>query len=213
MNYAPGETDDQIFIYIPSKKALFPGDNYYHSFPNLYTIRGTAYRDVRHWSNSLDKMIKKNPHFLIPGHTMPLRGEELIRENLSHYRDAIRFVHDQTIRGINKGFTPDELVEFVKLPKTFSSKPYLAEVYGKVEWAVRSIFSGHLGWFNGRSKSLYSLPKGKRASYFQELLGGKENVFNAAKKAFEKKRYLFSLELADLFLNLGYLITRERNLR
>tara|TARA_Y100001954_G_scaffold102557_1_gene111490 strand:- start:1821 stop:3590 length:1770 start_codon:yes stop_codon:yes gene_type:complete len=202
LNYAPGETDDQIFVYIPSKKALFPGDNYYHSFPNLYTIRGTAYRDVRHWSNSLDLMIKKKPHFLIPSHTMPLKGEETIRENLSNYRDAIRFVHDQTIRGINKGMTPDELVEFVKLPEVYTSKPYLAEVYGKVEWAVRSIFSGHLGWFNGHSKSLYSIPKNKRSHYFKELLGGKENLFKAAKQAFTKKRYLFSLELIDLFLNL-----------
>ncbi len=202
LTYAPGETDDQIFIYIPSKKALFPGDNYYHSFPNLYTIRGTAYRDVRHWSNSLDLMIKKNPHFLIPSHTMPLKGAKLIRENLSHYRDAIRFVHDQTIRGINKGLTPNELVEFVKLPKNLKSKPYLAEVYGKVEWAVRSIFSGHLGWFNGHSKSLYSIPKANRSHYFQELLGGKGKLLKAAGKAYDKKRYLFSLELVDLFLNI-----------
>ena len=202
LNYAPGETDDQIFIYIPSKKALFPGDNYYHSFPNLYTIRGTAYRDVRHWANSLDLMIKKNPHFLIPSHTMPLKGEKLIRENLSYYRDAIRYVHDQTIRGINKGLTPNELVEFVKLPKIFSSKPYLAEVYGKVEWAVRSIFSGHLGWFDGHSRSLYSIPKNKRSLYFKELLGGKEKVLEAATKAYDKKRHLFSLELVDIFLNI-----------
>ena len=211
--YAPGETDDQIFIHIPSKRAIFPGDNYYHSFPNLYTIRGTAYRDVRHWSNSLDLMIQKKPQFLIPSHTMPLKGEELIRENLSHYRDAIRYVHDQTIRGINKGLTPDELVDFVKLPKVFSSKPYLAEVYGRVEWAVRAIFSGHLGWFNGQSQSLYSLPKEKRSAYFQELLGGKEMLFKAAFKAYKNKKYLFSLELVDLFLNLDSKNNKAKDLK
>jgi len=132
---------------------------------------------------------------------MPLKGEGLIRENLSHYRDAIFYVHEQTVRGINKGLTPDELVEKVKLPEVLSSKPYLKEVYGKVEWSVRSIFSGYLGWFNGRSQSLFTIPKEKRSLYFQELLGGKDKLFKAASEAFFKKRYLFSLELVELFLN------------
>ena len=44
--HAPGETNDQIFVWLPKFKALFPGDNFYRAFPNLYTIRGTPYRDL-----------------------------------------------------------------------------------------------------------------------------------------------------------------------
>ena len=35
--HAPGETNDQIFVWLPKFKALFPGDNFYRAFPNLYT--------------------------------------------------------------------------------------------------------------------------------------------------------------------------------
>ena len=158
-------------------------------------------------------MIQKKPHFLVPSHTMPLKGEELIRDNLSHYRDAILYVHDQTIRGINKGLTPNELVQEVKLPEVLGSKPYLREVYGKVEWAVRSIFTGQLGWFNGRSESLFTLPKEKRSSYYQELLGGKEGLLKAAKESFGKGRFLFSLELVELFLSTDPKNEKGKNLK
>ena len=199
MIHAPGETDDQIFIYLPKKKVLFPGDNYYHTFPNLYTIRGTPYRDVRQWANSLDLMIEKEPEFLVPGHTMPLKGKDKIKDVLGHYRDAIRYVHDQTVRGMNSGLTADELVQKVKLPKVFTEIPYLQEIYGRVEWAVRSIFSGYMGWFSGQSKDLYSSKK--RALYFSELVGGRKNLLLKVKEAFQKGRNMWALELVEVFLN------------
>ena len=45
--HAPGETDDQIFVWLPEFNALMPGDNFYETFPNLYTLRGTSHRDVK----------------------------------------------------------------------------------------------------------------------------------------------------------------------
>ena len=72
--YAPGETPDQIFIWMPEKKVLLPADNYYKSFPNLYAIRGTAYRDVKRWVASIDKMRALKPEYLVPQHTRPLTG-------------------------------------------------------------------------------------------------------------------------------------------
>ena len=35
MIHAPGETDDQIIVWYPQKKVLFPADNIYKAFPNL----------------------------------------------------------------------------------------------------------------------------------------------------------------------------------
>jgi alkyl sulfatase BDS1-like metallo-beta-lactamase superfamily hydrolase len=54
--HAPGETPDQIVVWLPEKRVLLPADDYYKSFPNLYAIRGTAYRDVMQWVHSLDMM-------------------------------------------------------------------------------------------------------------------------------------------------------------
>ena len=112
--HAPGETPDQISIWLPQKKVLLPADNFYKSFPNLYAIRGTAYRDVAQWVKSLDKMRELNAEYLVPHHTRPLIGKDTIYETLTNYRDAIQFVHDQTIRLMNQGLTPPEIVEKVK---------------------------------------------------------------------------------------------------
>ncbi|MCW9033735.1 MAG: alkyl/aryl-sulfatase [Rhodospirillales bacterium] len=115
--HAPGETADQLFVWLPEKKVLLPGDNFYKAFPNLYAIRGTAYRDVLEWAKSLDMMRELEPEFLVPSHTRPLVGKEKILGILTDYRDAIQFVHDQTVRGINMDLGPDEIVERVKLPR------------------------------------------------------------------------------------------------
>ncbi|MEX2016460.1 MAG: alkyl/aryl-sulfatase, partial [Candidatus Hydrogenedentales bacterium] len=107
LQHAPGETDDQLYVWLPDKKTLLPGDNFYKSFPNLYAIRGTRYRDVREWANSLDKMIAEGEiEHLVPSHTRPISGAAKIRETLSNYRDAIRHVYAETIKGINAGVDP-----------------------------------------------------------------------------------------------------------
>ena len=41
--YAPGETDDQIVVWLPEQQTLIAADNFYWAFPNLYTIRGTNF--------------------------------------------------------------------------------------------------------------------------------------------------------------------------
>jgi len=195
--HAPGETPDQIFVWLPGKKVLLPGDNFYKSFPNLYAIRGTAYRDVMRWAGSLDKMRALKAEFLVPCHTRPLKGIEKISETLTDYRDAIQYVHDQTIRWMNKGLTPDEIVEKVKLPAHLAGKPYLHEYYGTVAWSVRGIFQGYLGWFGGNATDLFPLSPGDRAAHFAAIAGGKAELLNAAKKAVEGGNYQWALELTD----------------
>ncbi|MHC4106158.1 MAG: MBL fold metallo-hydrolase, partial [Planctomycetota bacterium] len=152
-----GETADALYVWLPEKRVLFAGDNFYKSWPNLYAIRGTMYRDVRAWADAVDKMLQEKPEFLVPGHTRPVIGKEKIAEMLMDYRDAIRFVFNKTIEGMNKGMTPDELVDYVKLPERFVDKDYLREYYGNMQWAVRQIFNAHLGWFDGNPSNLFPL--------------------------------------------------------
>lgn len=181
--HAPGETDDQIVVWIPDKKVLIAADNYYKSFPNLYTIRGTSYRDVLAWIRSLDKMRLLKAEYLVPCHSRPVTGSETIYGILTDYRDAIQFVHDQTIRGINRGLTPDELAETVKLPRHLAEKPYLREYYGTVAWSVRNIYNGYLGWFSGNSTDLNPLKLKERAERFASLAGGNKELLEHAIKA------------------------------
>ena len=73
--HAPGETEDQIFVWLPDRKILLPGDNIYRAFPNLYTIRGTGYRDPKRWAASLDKMRHLGAELVVPSHTRPISGK------------------------------------------------------------------------------------------------------------------------------------------
>ena len=102
---APGETDDQLYVWLPKEKIVFAGDNFYQSWPNVYPLRGTARRSVRNWIASLDKMIAETPMHLVGGHTSPILDSGL--EVLINYRDALKWVHDRTIEGAKKFMTPD----------------------------------------------------------------------------------------------------------
>lgn len=195
--HAPGETPDQLFVWLPDQKVLLPGDNFYKAFPNLYAIRGTSYRDVLQWSKSLDLMRDLRPEFLVPSHTRPLAGSDEIYEILTDYRDAIQYVHDQTVRWINQDLGPDEIVSKVKLPPHLSSSPYLQEFYGMVDWSVRSVFTGYLGWFSGNATDLHPLSPAERASRLSKLAARNVTILDAAQEALEAKDYQWASELSD----------------
>lgn len=210
--HAPGETNDQLFVWLPDHKSLMPGDNIYKTFPNLYTIRGTTHRDVMGWVNSLDKMLSLNPEYIFPSHTKPIIGND-ISSTLTLYRDAIQFVHDQTVRLMNEGYYPDQIIEMIELPNSIQESPFLSEFYGTVRWSVKSIFNGYLGWFNGNPTELDPLPRKKEAQMLAELVGGEEKLLFALKNAVNSNEMQWALELSDKLLALEYKSEEVKSLR
>lgn len=199
---APGETSDQLYVWYPAQRVLFAGDNYYKSFPNLYAIRGTPYRDVLAWSNSLDMMLAEHAVAVVPGHTRPVLGEDAVERSLRNHRDAIRFVHDKTVEGMNLGLTPDELVDYVQLPVELAGDADLGEYYGRVQWAVRSIFTGYLGWYDGNPTNLAPLNAAEEATQIAQLAGGKEALRQRADEALASGNAQWAAQLADHLLAL-----------
>jgi alkyl sulfatase BDS1-like metallo-beta-lactamase superfamily hydrolase len=200
--HAPGETNDQLFVWLPEKRALFPGDNFYKTFPNLYTIRGTPYRDLVGWVNSIDMMRYLEPEYLVPSHTRPLVGAKTINNLLTTYRDAIQYVHDQTIRLMNMGMEPDEIAESLILPKHLGDSPYLQEFYGSPAWSAKNVFSGYLGWFDGNPSSLKPLSKREEATNIINLAGGWEKLFQEAEQSYLNEEFQWSLQLTDYLLRM-----------
>ncbi len=198
--HAPGETNDQLFVWLPEKKALFPGDNFYKTFPNLYTIRGTPYRDLVGWVNSIDMMRYLEPEYLVPSHTRPIVGKEKINTLLTTYRDAIQFVHDQTVRLMNLGLDPNEIAEQLVLPKHLGDSPYLKEFYGTPAWSAKNVFSGYLGWFDGNPSTLKPLPLKDEAEKMIQLSGDWDSLFKVAEDAFLTDDFQWSLQLTDYLL-------------
>ncbi|MGE9271365.1 MAG: alkyl sulfatase dimerization domain-containing protein [Verrucomicrobiales bacterium] len=193
----PGETDDAMFIWLPEDKVLFTGDNFYHAFPNLYAIRGTAYRDVLDWSESVGRMAEFKPECVVPGHSMPIMGQQTATGALKDYSEAIRSVYDQTVEGINAGKSPDQLAHEVELPDHLASKSFLTEFYGTVPHAVRAIYAGLLGWFDGNPTTLNPLEPKRKARKVADLAGGTTALREEMEAAFEAKDYQWALELSD----------------
>lgn len=183
LQHAPGETDDQLAIYLPNRKTLLPADNYYQAFPNLYTVRGTPYRDPRKWVASIDRMREFRAELMVPQHSLPVVGAEEIETRLRDYRDAIQFVYDETIRMINKDLTPDEIAERIALPQHLANAPHLQEMYGRVEFAARAVFAGTLGWFSGDPVDLRPVIGRKEAELMAELAGGQDTLASRAEAA------------------------------
>ena len=210
---ATGETTDQLYVWFAEERVVFTGDNFYQSWPNLYAIRGTAYRDVKKWIRSLDLMLKEKPAHAVPGHTPPIIGEEQTTEVLTNYRDAIEHVFNKTIEGINKGMTPDELVDYARLPAHLKDLDYLREYYGNVEWGIRAIFNGYLGWFDGNPTHLFSLPLKEEAKRIAKLAGGESALRTAATEALAEGDAQWCAELSDHLLALHPDDQEVRNLK
>ena len=187
-------------MWIPEKEVVLVGDNFYRSFANLYAIRGTKFRNPMEWVESLDKIIELDAKYLIPSHTRPIQGYDNIKNALTDYRDGIQFVHDQTIRHINRGLTPDEIVAKVKLPYHLAESPYLQPFYGSISSYVRSIFSGYIGWFSGNVTDLHPLSPQQRAIKISEIASKQTNIEVEAVNALSNGEFQWAMELSDLLL-------------
>ncbi len=190
---APGETDDQLYVWLPQHQVLFAGDNFYQSWPNTYPLRGTARRSVRDWIESLGKMIAEEPQIVVGGHTTPM---ENATEVLTNYRDALKWVHDRTITGIQRYMTPDELVDFAALPPEYASLDYLQDYYGSVAGTIRDIYAQDMGWFDGDPINLHREHPREQASRIAHLLGSEYKVLTQARILFQEGDLIGAATLA-----------------
>ena len=197
---APGETDDQLYVWLPEQRIVFAGDNFYQSWPNVYPLRGIERRSIRDWINSINMMIQEQPLHLVGGHTTPMMDNAV--EVLTNYRDAMQWVLDRTIEGAKKSLTPDELVEYAALPKHLAKLDYLADYYGTIESTVRDIYAQDLGWFDGNPLNLHRENPIKQAQRVAALVGGPETLMQKARDAFKAGDNLGSAQLAHHMMQL-----------
>ncbi len=191
---APGETDDQLYVWLPEQRVLFAGDNFYQSWPNTYPLRGTARRSVRDWIASLASMVNEKPLVVVGGHSAPITEDALTV--LTNYHDALKWVHDKTIEGAMKFLTPDELVEYAALPDHLADLDYLQDYYGSVWGTVRDIYAQDLGWFDGNPLNLHRENPVQQAQRMADLVGGVSNLMIKAETAMTDGDELGAAQLA-----------------
>jgi alkyl sulfatase BDS1-like metallo-beta-lactamase superfamily hydrolase len=194
--HTPGETPDALTVWIPKYKAAFVGDNLYDSFPNIYTLRGTQPRWPLEYIASLDKVLALKPELVLPSHGLPIQGADKVIERVTKYRDAIRYVHDETVKGMNDGKDVFTLMREIKLPAELD----LGEDYGKVSWSVRGIYEGYVGWFDRNPATMYASPPTVADNDLVQLAGGAAIVAAKSREISEGGDAVRGLRLADAAL-------------
>ena len=194
--HSPGETYDHLSVWLPQYSAAFVGDNYYESFPNMYTLRGTKPRWALDYANSIDKILALEPEILIPSHGDAIFGNTNIEAAAGRYRDAIVYVHDQTVLGMNQGKDVYTLMEEIKLPADLD----IGEGYGSIAWSVRGIFENYIGWFDGNPATMFSTPPSDVYPDIVALAGGADAVGKLAMAYFESDAFELALHAADIAL-------------
>lgn len=145
-----GETIDSTVIWLPQHRILFSGNVFgplFPHFPNLNTIRGDKYRFVEPYLEVVNTVRALKPAMLITGHFEPIVGEELIDACLQRLHDAVDYVHRETLKGMNAGRPIEQLMRAISLPPEL----HIGQGYGKVSWAVRTIWESYMGWFKAQS--------------------------------------------------------------
>ncbi len=194
--WLPSEAPDEIIAWFPDLEVLHTAETLQgESFPNLHTIRGSKYRDPELWFKSLDRMRRFPAKFMVPSHGRPVSGYEEVADVITSYRDAIQFVFDQTIRYMNKGYLPHELVEAVQLPDRLAHHLWLGDFYGGVKHSVRQIYVGQLGWFEGDPTFLDPIDRVESSRRMIGLMGGEDKVVDAAQRASASGDHQWSAEL------------------
>ena len=195
-----GEAPDASIVWMPDDRVAFTGNLFgplLNSVPNLCTTRGDKPRSAAKYLQSIQTVIDLEPELLIAGHSEPVSGKEAVRSVLCNMRDAVQYIHDKTVEGMNNGASVHELMSDISLPKSMG----IRELHGKVSWAVRTIWEEYSGWFHMDSTAaLYGTPPSSINTDLLELAGAE----NVAERALQKALHGQALEaiyLSDIVLN------------
>ena len=154
------EAPSEMMFYLPKFKALCTAEVTSHNLHNLYTPRGALVRDALNWSGKIDEAIRlfsDRTDVQFGCHHWPMWGKERVISFLKKQRDLYKFIHDQTLRLANKGFSKEEIAEQIKLPKSLSREFFNRDYYGTVHHNSKAVFVRYLGYFDGNPSTLYEL--------------------------------------------------------
>ncbi|CAG2151195.1 alkyl/aryl-sulfatase [Cupriavidus numazuensis] len=196
---APGsEAPSEMLLYFPQWKALCAAEDATHNLHNLYTIRGAQVRDANQWWRALDETADRfgnRTEVIFAQHHWPKWGQREITAFLAKQRDGYKYIHDQSLRLANQGYTMTEIAEMVKLPPSLASQWDLRDYYGTVNHNAKAIYQRYLGWYSGNPADLHPLPPEQSAQRYVQFMGGADKVLEQARKSYAQGDYRWVAEV------------------
>jgi alkyl sulfatase BDS1-like metallo-beta-lactamase superfamily hydrolase len=196
----PGaEGADNAVLWLPQQKILFSGDFFgpqFPQFPNVFTMRGEKIRKPVEYVKSLDLLLQLDPEIVVPSHLNPTIGAAQIRADMQKIRDAVQYVHDETVAGMNAGKSVYDLMKEIKLPPHLD----LVQNHGRVDWAVRSIWDYYASWFRFESTTeLYPVPARDVYADLAEVAGS-EGLLSLAQNYLTQNQPVKALHVVEVVL-------------
>ena len=199
--YTPAsEAPAEMTFYIPQLKAFGGAEVVSHTLHNLYTLRGAKVRDALKWSGYIDEAITlfgQEAEVYFGSHHWPIWGKERINDFLKSQRDSYKYIHDQTLRMANAGYTPKEIAAELKLPSTLAKNFANRDYYGTVSHNAKAVYQAYFGWYDGNPANLNPLPPAEAGAAYVEAIGGADKVLNIAQQSFDKGQYRWTAELLN----------------
>ncbi len=196
--HSKGETDDQLWLWVPEKKTVFVGDLMVSAFPNV----GNPFKVQRftlEWAEGLEAVAGKAPEVLVPGHGLVIQGAERIKEVCLKTAEALRYLHAEVVERLNAGMWYEDILHEVKLPAAYADLDFLVASYGRPEFVVHGILREYTGWYDGNPSNLFP-PKREEINKEVAQLIGKEGIVEHARKLQKEGRTDMALQFVDMAL-------------
>lgn len=197
----PGtEAPAEMNFHLPDSRALCTAENACHTLHNLLTLRGAQVRDARMWSRYLNETIElfaDDADVVFASHHWPVWGNEDIRGFLTEQRDIYAYLHDQTLRLMNKGSTGTEIAEELAIPPGLEQAWSTRGYYGSISHNIKAVYQRYMGWFDGNPAHLWQHPPQAQGERYARAMGGVDALMDRARSFADEGDLRFAAELAS----------------
>jgi alkyl sulfatase BDS1-like metallo-beta-lactamase superfamily hydrolase len=197
----PGtEAPAEMNFHFPEQRVLCVAENATHTMHNVLTLRGAQVRDPHVWAHYLNESIElfgERTDVLFAGHHWPRWGRERIVEYLRRQRDLYAYIHDQTLRLLNRGLTGREIAETLELPPGLAGEWHCRGYYGSVSHNVKAIYQRYMGWYDGNPAHLWQHVPEEAGKRYVAAMGGADAAVAVARKAFDEGDYRWAAEVLN----------------
>ena len=186
------EAPSEMHFFLPQSKVLDVAENATHTLHNLLPLRGTEVRDAKGWSHFLSEALERfggDTQVLIAQHHWPVWGNPRVTRALRKQRDLYKFVHDQSVRMMNQGYTPADIAEALTLPPGLATEWSARGYYGTLSHDAKAVYQKYIGWYDGNPANLNALPPAEAGKKFVEYMGGAAAVIARAREDFAQGNY------------------------
>ena len=194
----PGtEAPAEMNTWFPAHRAMWMAENTTAVMHNILTLRGALVRDAKVWAHYIDETLRlygDQTEVVFQSHHWPRWGNARTRDYLEKQRDLYKFMHDQTVRLMNAGYTGPEIAEMLRLPPELDGFWAGRGHYGTLKHNSRAVYQRYMGWYDGNPANLDSLPPEAAARKYVAYMGGADAILARARADHARGEYRWVAE-------------------